>query len=217
MHRETYYFSQESRFIILFLTVCTVCVCCCALIHKHVSVCVWVSMYVCLCSFQHHLHLSHLSAADFPLNMIEMPLAMNNTFTLYCTSGEVLHDRFPLLEYVKYGKSQRCFRKQKLGKQHDFKDWEKNAGRHRKTGKINNKKGKKQPQQSVMICVPSRTAFAGRGEESVRLCVQVSACPCVCLWVSVHVCVWGLSVEGLMECWLPGGKQASVGNCSSTV
>lgn len=37
--------------------------------------------------------------------MIEMPLAMNNTFTLYCTSGKVLHDRFPLLEYVKNGRS----------------------------------------------------------------------------------------------------------------
>lgn len=39
---------------------------------------------------------------------------------------------------------------------------EKNAGRDRKTGKINNKMGGKQPQQSVMICVPSRIAVAGR-------------------------------------------------------
>lgn len=32
-----------------------------------------------------------------------MPLAMNNTFTLNCTSGKVLHDLFPLLEDVKMG------------------------------------------------------------------------------------------------------------------
>ncbi len=145
---ETYYFNQEKqiyKFISLFLTlsVCAVCLCCCALFHKHVSVCVYGSMCVCLCSFQHHLHPSHLSAADFPLNMIEMPLAMNNTFTLYCTSGKVLHDRFPLLEYVKNGKSQCSFRKQKPRMQHDFKDREKkNAGRDRKTGKINKKRKK---------------------------------------------------------------------------
>lgn len=33
--------------------------------------------------------------------MIEMPLAMNNTFTINCTWGEELHDQFPLLGYAK--------------------------------------------------------------------------------------------------------------------
>lgn len=146
----------------------------------HVGACVCV--FVCLCSFQHHLHPSHLSAADFPLNMIEMPLATNTTFTLYCTSGEVLQDRFPVLRYVKNGrkKNLRCFWKQE---KYDFKDWGK------KTHKINIK-GKKQPQQSVMICVPSRTSFWEKGrEESVYL--RLSARVWVSPSVAVRVCVWG--------------------------
>lgn len=180
-------------------------------------VCLWESMCVCLRSFQHHLHPSHLSAADFPLNMIEMPSAMNNTFTLYCTSGKVLHDRFPLLEHVKNGKIQCSFRKQKLGKQHDFKDWEK-CWKRQKNRKINKKKKKKTAAAVSNDLRPLQIRSCWEGSEgSVHLCVQVSACPCVCLWVSAHMCVWELSVEGLMECWLPGGKQASVGNCNSTV
>lgn len=35
------------------------------------------------------------SAADFPLNVIEMPSAMNNTFTFHF-GAMVLHDHFPL-------------------------------------------------------------------------------------------------------------------------
>lgn len=99
---------------------------------------------MCLCSFQQHLHPSHLSAADFPLNMIEMPLAMNNTFTLYCTSGKVLHDRFPLQEYVKNGRKKKpvFLQEAEAGEEASFLRIEKNAGRDRKTGKINTKKGK---------------------------------------------------------------------------
>ena len=182
-----------------------ICVCVC------VCVCLFVGMCVCLCSFRHHLHPSHLSAADFPLNMIEKPLAMNNTFTLYCTSGKVLHDLFPLLEDVRNGggggggggtlRSSRKQRlgKQRLGKQRGFKVGGKKCLKRQKNKKkrsTNKKKreGEKLQQQSVVICVGSRTAVAGKGETRVCICAYVCSparvCVCVCPWVSAHtVCV----------------------------
>lgn len=68
-----------------------------------------------------------------------------------------------------------------------------------------------------MICVPSRSTVAGRwGRGVCHLGARVSACPCVSAGVSPCVRL-RVNVEGLMECWLPGSKQASVGNCGSTV
>lgn len=58
-------------------------------------------MGVCLCLLHQHLHPSHLSAADFTLNLTKVPSAVRNTFAFHCSLGRILHDWLPLREYVK--------------------------------------------------------------------------------------------------------------------
>lgn len=86
--------------------------------------------------------------------------------------------------------------------------------KHQKRWQEGGEKEGEQPQRLVIICIPSRSRRGGGGAAGggAHLCTRVCLCGCR----RAHV-FEGLDVEGLMECWLPCSKQASAGNCSSTV